>query len=416
MRITMIVPYFKPEITAAVHLLDDLARDLANKGAEVTVITGYPFRGTSRALRERFMHLADEQLTERIRILRVGQRREEGKVFLMRGIRYLFKTAAFYRVARRIPTDAFFLYSTPPLMGVFGGLLEKKAPTLYCLQDIFPDNLADQGKITSESILFRILRRMEAYIYRTNTRVVTISEDMRQNLIEKQVSADKVFVIENWIDTDEVRLITREDNPLFDQFGLDRAGFYVTYCGNLGYAQDLDTVIKSAKLLEEKAPEVQFLIVGNGVCEDAIKKKITEEKQGNVRMFPLQPEEASAFVYSLGDLGIVALRPQFLKNAMPSKTWAMMAAAQPVLCTAEEHTQLHKLIASTGAGVVVRPGSAEDMAAAIMHLCANRHCLREHGANGRAYAEKYLTREGATSKYYQMLQELAERREKHVSG
>jgi glycosyltransferase involved in cell wall biosynthesis len=239
---------------------------------------------------------------------------------------------------------------------------------------------------------------------------------MRQNLIEKQVSADKVYVIENWIDTREVSFIEREANPLFDQFGLDRTGFYVTYCGNLGYAQDLDTVLKSAKLLEEKTPLIQFIIVGNGVCEDAVRKKITAEKHRNVQMFPLQPEEASAFVYSLGDLGIVALKPQFLKHAMPSKTWAMMAASQTVLCTAEEHTRLYELIASSGAGVAVNPGSEEDLAAAITHLYGNRQRLREHGANGRAYAEKYLTREGATGKYYQKLKELAERREKHVSG
>ncbi|MDF3001168.1 MAG: hypothetical protein K0Q48_1287, partial [Bacillota bacterium] len=103
MRITMIVPYFKPEITASVHLFDDLARDFADSGAEVTVITGYPFRGTSREIRERFLHVDDETLTERIRILRVGQRREEGKILLLRGVRYLLKTAAFYRAARRIP-------------------------------------------------------------------------------------------------------------------------------------------------------------------------------------------------------------------------------------------------------------------------------------------------------------------------
>lgn len=416
MRITMIVPYFKPEITASVHLFDDLARDFASNGAEVTVITGYPFRGTSREIRERFLHVDDERLTERIRILRVGQRRAEGKILLIRGARYLLKTSAFYRAARRIPTDVFFIYSTPPVMGVLGGLLGKKAPTLYCLQDIFPDNLADQGKVARRSILFRALRVMEAYSYRKNTSVVTISKDMRQNLIEKQVSADKIAVIENWIDTREVSFIERKANPLFDQFGLDRTGFYVTYCGNLGYAQDLDTVLKSAKLLEEKTPLIQFIIVGNGVCEDAIRKKIIEEKHRNVRMFPLQPEEASAFVYSLGDLGIVALKPQLLKHAMPSKTWAMMAASQTVLCTAEENTQLYELITSSGAGIAVRPGNEEDLAAAITHLYGNRQHLIEHGANGRAYAAKYLTRKGATDQYYKLLKELAERREKHVSG
>lgn len=407
MNITMIVPYFKPEVTAIVHLMDDLSRDLGKYGANVTVITGYPLRGTSQEIRKEYLNKPEEQIEDNVRVLRAGSKHEEGKHFFIRGLKFILKTRAFYRAACRLSSDIYFIYSTPPVMGVIGAKLSKMAPTVYCLQDIFPDNLTAQGKLKHNGIIYKILRVMEDYIYRTNTHIVTISKEMKENLVEKKVDENRISVIGNWIDTDEIKYIPRDKNHLFDRFALNRSIFYVSYSGNLGYAQDLDIILESAKQTQLIEPEIKYIIIGSGVCESKIKKKIVEEGIKNVMMFPLQPEEDAAYVYSLGDVGLVTLKQNLHEYAMPSKTWSMMSASQPIICTAELNTQLYEMIDGTKAGVVIRPGDSQGLARQIIDLYHNRNRLKAYGVNGRAYAEMNLTRESATIKYYILLEKLA---------
>ena len=406
MKVTMIVPYYKPEITAIVRLMDDLARDLAGYGAVVTVVTGFPARGISKEEGEAFKDRPVENLAPRLRLLRTGSRTLEGRSFLRRGFLYLLKTISFYRMARGTKADVFFVYSTPPVMGLMGVLLRKRAPTLYCLQDIFPDNLVAQGKLTDRSPLHRLLLQMEKIIYRNNTKIVTLSSDMRDALLAKGVDAEKISIIRNWVDTEAVQYVPREQNPLFDRFGLDRKGFYVCYSGNLGHAQDIGLILECAGVLRESEPEIQFLIIGSGVLEEEFQTRAAHENLHNLRFFPLQPEEESARVYSIGDIGLITLKKDMEGKAMPSKTWAMMAASQPILCTASVGTELWRILRDSGGGLTTEPGEPWSLVEQIERMFHNREELFEYGKRGRAYSEDHCSRAVATRKYFEQLTEM----------
>lgn len=407
MNITMIVPYFQPEITAIVSLMEDLAHDFEEYGATVTVITGFPIRGLDSATRKEYFNKEKEQISNNLQIIRVGSKRDEGHSLWGRGLRYLVKTYVFYHAAKGMPADAYYIYSTPPSAGIIGALMSKKVPTLYCLQDIFPDNLSAQGRIKSGSIIFRVFEAAQAYIYRNNTHIVTISEDMKRNLVEKHVDENKISVIGNWIDTDELKYIPRDQNYLFDQLGLERSGFYVSYCGNLGYAQDIEVILECAKITLRIKPDIHYIIVGSGACEAVIRKRILEEKIENVHLFPLRPEKESAYVYSLGDVGLVTLKKNMSGYAMPSKTWAMMSASQPMICTAEEGSELSEIIRRSKTGKVIQPSDHEALAHEVAGFYEDRDQLHVCGTNGRLYAVKKLSRKGATKQYYDLLSEIA---------
>lgn len=415
MNITMIVPYFEPEITAIVHLMSDLAYDFGKYGAKVTVITGFPLRGTDEQTRKEYLKKDEEQIAENVRVIRVGSKREEGSNFIGRGLRYIAKTSALYRKAKQIPTDVYYIYSTPPILGVAGGLLSKKAPTVYSLQDIFPDNLLAHGKLKRSGLITKVLKSMESFIYEKNSHIITISKDMKDNLISKNVNSGKVSIIGNWIDTEDIKYIPRHENHLFDQFQLDREGFYVSYSGNLGFAQDIKIILESAKITQNLEPNIKYIIVGNGVCEAEIRKQIAEENINNVKLYPLQPEKYSAYVYSLGDIGLVTLKQNLHSFAMPSKTWSMMSASQTILCTTEENTELYKIIKGSNSGITVKPGDYNNMANYIISLFHNKQNLKAYGENGRAYVENNLTRLRATKTYFDILKAVTGHEENEVT-
>lgn len=410
MNVTMIVPYFKPEITAIVRLMDDLARDLAAYGARVTVVTGFPARGISRDLQRQYVHLNREQPAPNLTILRTGSKKAEGNGWIHRGTRYLFKTAAFYQKAKKTNADVYYIYSTPPFMGLIGTLLHRKTPTLYCLQDIFPDNLVLQGKLRKSSIIYRLFSRMESFMYQNNTGIVTLSSDMKNHLLGKNIDPKKISIIGNWVDTDEIRHIPRSENPLFDRFGLNNNQFYVTYSGNLGHAQDIHSILEAAGILQKEVPEIQFLIIGSGVLEEKFKSQALFENLQNLKFFPLQPDQDSALVYSIGDIGLVTLKKDMDGKAMPSKIWAMMAASQPLICTTSEGTELSAVIRDSGCGLPIPPEDSAELARQIKALFHRPDFLRDYGKQGRDYAVKYCSRSAATKKYYDLMVEMTKGR------
>ena len=75
---------------------------------------------------------------------------------------------------------------------------------------------------------------------------------MKKNIMDKGVPEEKIEVISNWIDTEKVQPVSKENNRLYDEFGISRDKFLVVYAGNFGAAQGADVVLEAAGLLENE--------------------------------------------------------------------------------------------------------------------------------------------------------------------
>ncbi len=402
MKITIVTAYFRPEISPVTHLYADLAADLAAYGADVTVVTGPAVRGLDEETRAAYRTRTDERAPEGYRILRTGGGRE-GTNFLLRGLRLLFCAWALYRTAKRVPTDAYLLGSMPPFLGLIGARLNQRARTVYVLQDIFPDSMLLMGRFSESHPVVRLCRRMERVSYAGNTRFITISEDMAETLGQRGVARARITVVPNWADCAAVRPVARADNPLFDELELKRDAFIVLYAGTLGALQCPDVLLDAAKLLDGRG-EVLFVLLGGGGLYAHIERRIAAERLGNVRLFPLQPPERAGEVYSIGDVAVVPLAAGVTRVAMPSKTWTAMAAARPLLITADSGSAWARAVKEAGCGYCAAPGDAQSLAGAVETAYRNRARLPEMGALSRAYAQARLDRKAATRQYYETLQ------------
>ncbi|MDA8227543.1 MAG: glycosyltransferase family 4 protein, partial [Desulfitobacterium hafniense] len=237
MKITLLTAYFYPEITAATHLLSDLTQDFAKYGAEVTVVTSIPTRGIDEETRKEYKCRNNEKAGPNIRIIRVGTDRDESKNFIVRAFRYGLNAYLIYHTAKQIESDVYLVSSTPPFLGVAGAFLSKKTPTVYNLQDVFPDSLVNAGKTKEGSLLIRICRKVERYIYKKQTNILTISRDFKNLLLVRGTPENKISMVYNWIDENQVVAVLREKNILISRYGLNKDKFYVTYCGNIGHSR-----------------------------------------------------------------------------------------------------------------------------------------------------------------------------------
>ena len=409
MKITLLTAYFYPEITAATHLLSDLAEDFAEYGAEVTVVTSMPTRGIDEETRKAYQGRNNEKIGPNISIIRVGSDRNESKNFIARAFRYGLHAYLIYHTAKRIESDVYLVSSTPPFLGIVGAFLSKKTPTVYNLQDVFPDSLVNAGKTKEGSLLIRICRRVERYIYKKQTHIITISRDFKNLLLDRETPENKISTIYNWIDENQVVAVPRKDNVLISRYGLSRDKFYVTYCGNIGYSQNLEMIVDIAKELAEGFLDLGFVFVGDGGWKNNIEKYIKDRVAENVFLLPFQPHEEISHVMSLGDVSLVCSKANVGTSSFPSKTWSIMSANRSVLCSFDVDSELCEIIKNARCGICVPPDDKMALKDAITYAYEHREEMKDLGSNGRKYIETNLSRKAATLQYFEVLTKVAEK-------
>ena len=117
-----------------------------------------------------------------------------------------------------------------------------------------------------------------------------------------------------------------------------------------------------------------------------------------------------AAILALGDVQLVSLQDQPLFRAtLPSKLQGVLAAGRPVIGALSGDAA--DVVRASGAGPVVTPGSAADLAGAIRTACGSSpDMLRARGQAGRAYYVSRFSEQVVGDKLSGLLQEAADRK------
>ena len=344
----------------------------------------------------------------------------EGKNPILRAVRYiLVNIIHYFKGIKAKDIDLISSGSTPPTQGLLCAAVKKKlskkykknVPFVYNLQDIFPDSLVHTGLTKKGSILWKIGRKIEDKTYRAADKIVVISEGFKQNIMGKGVPEEKIVIIENWIDTNEVVYVPREENKLFDKYNLSRDKFYICYSGNVGHTQNMDMLLDIAKRISEANSDIHFVILGEGAAKAHVAERVEAEKIENVTLLPFQDYSDISHVFSLGDMGLIISKKGVGSNSVPSKTWSIMSASRPVLASFDKEGDLDCVITDNNCGICISPDNTEEFYNTILSCYENREKLAEMGKNGRAYVETHLTKEIGTTKWVNLLKSVAENKE-----
>lgn len=403
MKITVIAGYYFPEQSADTRLNRDFVESLAEKGLDVELIVPFPSRGISDTVKNEYLHKKYERINEHLEIYRIGKPTEYKQNIVKRGLLFLFKSIEIFLVARRSNSDLYFVISTPPTLGYVAALLSKKRKVIYKLQDIFPDSLLYANKINEKSFLFKIFKRLESYVYNSVTKICVVSDDLKNTLITRNIPESKITVIYDWVDENKCFPINRKDNYLFDKFNLSRDKIYIVYAGNIGLLQNIKSLVLVSERFKESNPELYFIIIGDGSWKINLEQMLQSGEHSNVLCFPMQPTEAIAYVYSLGDIGVVSLQHGITKIALPSKTWNIMSAGRAVLCEIDLYSILCKIVEDNNLGYCVEPDNLDEMEKAIRIMLSDMEAIKNMGERGRNYICNNLTRNIAINKYLQMI-------------
>ena len=389
---------------ASTHLDEHRYYAFAAEGYKMLLYTPSPTRGITDEVRSEYKRRKKEIMYDWMMEVNRFAMFREGSNPVMRALRYtLCWCVQLCKGLCAKDIDLIYLVSTPPIQGVLGGLLKKikKVPFVYNLQDIFPDSLVGTGLAKRGGLLWKIGRVIENFTYRSADKIIVISEDFKRNIMAKGVPEEKIVVVYNWVDEEAVKHVPREENILFDRYGLDRGKFYITYCGNIGLTQNMDLLLEVAKELESEQ-DIQFVLIGEGAYKAKVQEIVKEKQIKNVTLLPFQPYEEISHVFSLGDVGLVISKPGVGENSVPSKTWSILSASRPVLANFDEN-ELKGIVERHKCGIFTNAGDKVAFKNAIMELYRNRDMCREMGNNGRQFIQDNLTRTAGTQKYVDVI-------------
>lgn len=403
-KVLVLTSYFYPEQVSNSYLTDNLFSAIVNGGDDLVVFTPAPSRGIDDTIRKEYKRKKKELFYDGHLVVHRFPLFGEKQSVTHRAIRYIlacikhFNRGVFSRDAREC--SCIFVASTPPIQGVMAALVSsfRHIPYIYNLQDIFPDSLVGTGLAKKGGIIWKIGRIIENFTYQSADKIIVISEDFKKNIMAKGVPEEKIEVIYNWVDEKTVQPVAKEDNPLYEEFGLDQKKFTVVYAGNLGNAQNISIILDAAYML----PEIQFALFGTGGLENEIRSRIEMEGLMNVHLNPLQPMERVSQVYSLGDVCIVSCKAGLGGSAMPSKTWTIMSCGRPVLANFDEG-ELKEILEKNDCGLFSHAGDVREFVEAIKVLAANPVRCVEMGNNARRFIEENLTKEVGTKKYVDVI-------------
>ncbi|MEM6965719.1 MAG: glycosyltransferase family 4 protein, partial [Bacteroidota bacterium] len=180
------------------------------------------------------------------------------------------------------------------------------------------------------------------------------------------------------------------------------------YSGTMGPAQSLVSILKTAQLLQ--SDNVHFTFVGAGIETEDLKKFAAENQITNVSFHPrVASKEVSQFLNSADVLMAHLKKDPLFKITIPSKTIVYMKVGKPILMGIDGNAA--ELVKNAGAGKVCIPDDVEDIKEKVLQFAKmSKSELRQLGANGKDFYEKYFTIENNTTKYLQIFEELVKKK------
>jgi glycosyltransferase involved in cell wall biosynthesis len=387
-RILVLNQYYWPGVEATAQLLSQLCEALA-ADYDVTVVTGH-LHGHD---------LPSEEVRNGVRIVRVRSTTYDRSQLHLRAANYasyLGETALTALRGER--PDLVLCMTDPPIVGDIGLVVARRfgAPLLVVSQDVFPE-IAERVKRLEQPLVLGALRKLVGLYLRRADRVVAIGETMKLRLVQKGASAARVEVIPNWVDTAELRPEPRRNAWSAEQ-GVDDA-FVVMHSGNVGHAQDLDTLVRAATFLRD-LERLQIMVIGFGARHGELTRLAQRlEVAGMIRFLGYQPRGRLSLSLSSGDLHYVGLARGLSGFVVPSRVYGILAVGRPVLVSADADSETVRLVQEAGCGVVVPPGRPDRVAGVIRDVIEGRLSLEGMGERGREWVEREADREVAFGRY-----------------
>jgi glycosyltransferase involved in cell wall biosynthesis len=287
--------------------------------------------------------------------------------------RRLLDPAAGWRLVhyvRRLRPDV--IHTLEPWAHVWGTIAARlqRVPTLATLQG--PHGADGDPPAGGSRLADRLLTRGAS-------RILCASDGVRQRYqaLAGPPAAGKLMTLHDGIDLEAYpSLPARHRDTIRASFGIPAAAPLAITVGVLRPGKGVDLMLEAMVLLEQRWPDLHYLIVGDG--EDRAELQEVTAQLGladRVRFAGWRTDVAR--LLGAADLFVLPTRD----DALPTVLVEAMAGGLPIVASAVGGTA--ELVEESGNGFLVPPGDVEALAVACAELIASKRLRRAMGERSR---------------------------------
>jgi glycosyltransferase involved in cell wall biosynthesis len=383
LAVAIFAQYYPPDLGGSATRAYNVAKGLALNGCDVTVIAAFPHYPNGNVPEKYRWKPVVVENDDGVRVIRtfILPLKSEGflKRLLLMGS---FGVSALLASVYVRNVKVVWASSWAPA-AVFGKVSGK--PVVLNVDDITLTDITDLNLIDENSIILQIAKIVYGFFYKLGDAITPISPGYIDVISSRYcISRDRFHVVLAGVDLSTF-------NVKLDKNREEGGKFIVLYSGALSVAYDFDQVISAAKILLMEAPDVEFVIQGDGEDAESVKRGL--EKEGLKNIIFINKIVSRAEVAELLNGADALLLPMRSFDrpylGLSTKLYEYQAVGKPIICCSNGIPETY--IRETKSGIVVEPGDYKSLADSIIYLRENRDVANELGENGRKYVENNLS-------------------------
>ena len=383
-----------PDATGIAPYTTGIAEHLQGRGNHVSVKAGMPYYPQWEIARE---YRRSVRRTDSHNGVTIDRRRQYVPASQSALKRLGFEGSFFVNAAlSRIPQRPDVVVGVIPALadGVLALATARRyrVPMVLIVQDLM-GSAAEQSGMRGGARVAAATGRLESWICRQAAEIGVVATGFRDRLVSGGVPEDRIHLTRNWTHIGEPSV---DRDTIRAQFDLPRDRFIALHAGNMGLKQGLDHLIDAARVAQTAAPDLLFVLMGDGNQRDHLQRLAADLI--NVRFLPPQDEHLFPSILAASDALLVNQLASVTDMSLPSKLTSYFSVGRPVVASVAAGSETAKVVTESGGGVVVDPTNAAEYVAALCQLAGDPDRSARLGCHGQDYAHQHLSAEAALSR------------------
>jgi len=407
MHILIVHQYYLHKKGAGGSRWNEFAKYWAKAGHNITVLAGMLEIVTAKKFPEyKGRFVLTESDGPNIVVKRCHVSEAYNKSFIGRAWGYFSFTFSSTLAGLFVKKPDVIICSSPPLtVGFTGWVLSKlkRVPMVFEVRDLWPESAIDTGVLTNKWMI-KLGYWLERFSYEHSVWINVLTPAFEKALIQKKgIRPDKISVIPNGADLDIIRPGPR-DNWVREKYNL-KDKFVVTYVGAHGLANALMQLIEAAKILKKTDPQVQVVLVGDGMEKPKLLEAVKKFDLDNVTLIDAVPKSQISDYLNASDVCTAVLKKcDTFKTVYPNKVFDYMCAEKPVIIGIDGVAR--KLVDDAQAGIYVEPENPEAFVRAVETIKADYENMKKLAVGAREFAVEHFSRKSLSAKYLKIIEQL----------
>ena len=401
--ILFLCQFFYPEYVSSATLPYDTALALTKAGYKVGALCGYP-REYAKEKNFPLKETVNEISITRTKYLQLGR-----KNFLSRLINYFsFTFKIFLHLFEIAKYKAVVVYSNPPILPWVAALAKKLFGTklIFVAYDLYPEIAVLTDTLREGNLICRVMNHINKVVYKKADAVIALSSEMKEYIKKNRpIPEEKIHVIPNWYEDKKTENESGENSFT----ALTDSRFTIAYFGNMGIAQDMDTILSAAEKLKDQK-DLCFLFAGHGKKFSLVKETLEKKGVKNAYLFEFLQGQRFQDALKIADCALVSLAENLTGLCVPSKTYSYMMRGTPLIAIMDEGDIIEDI--RSGAGAWVKNGESEKLAQIILEMKEDKEKVAQMKNRCRAIFEEKYTLETCTKKYVSLFHQLLKQKNK----